>query len=165
MENASTALIMAATILIGVLIMSTGVYLFNHFGERTKDINERMEQAQIDQINVQFTKYEGVTTCSAHDIVSIANLAKQYNTENGFTTPVTDNGAYYIQVSIKMNLRDTEIPLNSLKNFESLPEEKYQTFMSKYSLTTDNKKQFFTCTDVTVNNKTGRVSKISFEQN
>ena len=165
MENASTALIMAATILIGVLIISTGVYLFTHFGENTKEINERMEQAQIDQINVQFTKYAGVTTCSAHDIVSIANLAKQYNTENGFTSPVTDEGAYYIQVFVKMNLKDTEIPVNSLKNFESLPEEKYQIFMGKYSLTSDNKKQFFTCSDVTVNSKTGRVSKITFEQN
>lgn len=165
MENASTALIIAATILVGVLIISTGVYLFTHFGENTKEINKRMEQAQIDQINVQFTKYAGVTTCSAHDIVSIANLAKQYNTENGFTSPVTEEGSYYIQVSIKLNSSDTEFQTNSLKNFESLPEEKYQTFMSKYSLTADNKKQFFTCSEVTVNSKTGRVSKISFEQN
>ena len=85
MENASNALIMAATILIGVLIISAGVFLFNQFGENSKTINERMEQAQKDQINAQFVKFEGVETCTAHDIVSVANLAKEYNKNNELT--------------------------------------------------------------------------------
>ena len=37
MENASKALIMAAEILVGVMIISIGVYLFNTLGQYSAD--------------------------------------------------------------------------------------------------------------------------------
>ena len=41
MENASKALIMAAEVLIGVMIISIGVYLFNVFGQYSADNTKR----------------------------------------------------------------------------------------------------------------------------
>ena len=95
MENASKALIMAAEILIGVMIISAGVYLFNTFGRYSADATKKIEQAQIDTFNDQFLKYYGSVTkydetkqkdvvepvkCTIHDIVNLANLAKKNNT-------------------------------------------------------------------------------------
>ena len=46
MENASKALIMAAEILIGLLIISLAVYLFTSFGTSAAQINQRNANQQ-----------------------------------------------------------------------------------------------------------------------
>ena len=57
MENASKALIMAAEILVGVLIISIAVYLIMTMGEYSANTTSRMEDAQITQFNQQFLQY------------------------------------------------------------------------------------------------------------
>ena len=57
MENASKALIMAAEILIGVMIISIGVYLFNTLGQYSAETTAEMEETQQAQFNNQFLKY------------------------------------------------------------------------------------------------------------
>lgn len=42
MENASRALLMAATVLISVMVISLGTYLFATFGSYSKNINEKL---------------------------------------------------------------------------------------------------------------------------
>ena len=97
MENATRAFIMAAGVLLGVLILSLGIYLFSIFGQYSANAYETMEKNQITQFNSQFFKYYGNTTysyvdengkektitnpiqCTAHDIISIVNLAQQNN--------------------------------------------------------------------------------------
>ena len=88
MENASKALIMAGGVLLGVLLISLAVYLFSSYAEYSSNAYERMEAAQIEQFNTQFLKYYNPAAatdsslaikCTAHDIISLANLAKQNN--------------------------------------------------------------------------------------
>lgn len=84
MENTSNALLMTASILIGVMIISLGTYLFTTFGGYSKNINERLTQQQKEEFNSQFTKYETTTDdettyCTVYDIVTIINLAKDAN--------------------------------------------------------------------------------------
>ena len=97
MENATRAFIMAAGVLLGVLILLLGIYLFSIFGQYSANAYETMEKNQITQFNSQFFKYYGNTTysyvdengkektitnpiqCTAHDIISIVNLAQQNN--------------------------------------------------------------------------------------
>ncbi len=99
MENASKALIMAAGVIVGVLIISIGVYLFYTYADYSLDAYKAMESAQIDQFNSQFLKYYGNTLtkytdankneysketpilCTTHDIVTLATLANQNNKE------------------------------------------------------------------------------------
>ena len=59
MENASNALIMAAGVLIGILILSLAVYLFIDFGSTASEINSQITEQQISQANSKFTIYEG----------------------------------------------------------------------------------------------------------
>ena len=99
MENASKALIMAAEILVSIMVISIGVFVFNEMGQYSAETTQDMEATQIAQFNTQFTQYYGsITTyddagnvesqspipCTIHDIVGLANLAKQVNYENGY---------------------------------------------------------------------------------
>ncbi len=110
MENASNALIIAGGVLIGILIISTGVYLFSAYAQYSSNSYQKIENAKIEQFNSQFLKYyENATAshidangkghtitkyidangneytketpilCTIHDIISLANLAKQNN--------------------------------------------------------------------------------------
>ena len=89
MENASRALIMAASVLVGVMIISVGVALFNSFSEFSRSTVQKVEDAKIAEWNNNYLKYYGSYTddngkvrpiqVTAHDIVSIANSAKQNN--------------------------------------------------------------------------------------
>ena len=58
MENASKALIMAAEVLIGVLILSLMVYLFVSFGSTAAEVNEQMDESKLAEFNSQYDKYK-----------------------------------------------------------------------------------------------------------
>ena len=58
MENASRALIMAAGVLVGVLLLSLAVYLFTIFGNFGSEMTTQMNEKNLSEFNAQFTKYE-----------------------------------------------------------------------------------------------------------
>ena len=89
MENASRALLMAAGVLVGVLLLSLAVYLFTIFGNFGSEMMTQMNEKNISEFNAQFIKYQsyqdenGVwqNLCRAQDVVTIANLAKENNNQ------------------------------------------------------------------------------------
>ncbi len=166
MENASRALLMAATVLISVMVISLGTYLFATFGNYTKQINTNLSAKQKEEFNAQFTKYEGGDPCTVYDIVTIINLAKNSNNQyeeyynlNNRPRDFRNNSNTYIYVEIK----DTSI--NELSSEQSLNE-----FISSNNKTkvindsNDNKiiyENLYTCT-VSISNDTGLVKSITF---
>lgn len=78
MENASKALLMAAGVLIGMLVISLAVYLFISFGSTSAEIHKQNEEQQIAQFNSQFVSYEE-KSCTIYDVVTVANLATENN--------------------------------------------------------------------------------------
>lgn len=153
MENASKALLMAAAVLVGVMILSLAVYLFSIFGDYGSQISGRIEQSQIDEFNSKFYKYENSEEVRIHDIISIANLAKQYNQNNNF---VFDSN-YYIKVNISGIAAEG-------KNLESIEESKKTILIDKYSLKSDNKTpQYFKCVSVTIDQISKIVNSITFQ--
>lgn len=88
MENASKALLMAAVILISVIILSLGVYLFAYFSDYAKGVNDDIKTNQIEQFNSQFLSYQG-KDLTIYDVITLANMAKDYNQENGFVAGQT----------------------------------------------------------------------------
>jgi len=135
-ENASRALLMAASILVGVLMLSLVVYLYTIFGDFGSQITARIKQKETDEFNVQFTKYESYkdengkwqNTCLASDIITIANLAKDNNAQYEFgTDSITEKekaGTLYITV-------DTKAISGGNKNFETLSSEEYTNFLKQ----------------------------------
>ena len=119
MENASKALLIAAAVLIGVMLLSTMVYLFMNFGNFSSTTYSKIEQAQIDQFNIKFLQYTGSTLqiddwgnektvdvlCTTHDIISLANLARQNNINQGSQDYMAgeeyNESIDYIQISVE----------------------------------------------------------------
>ncbi len=102
MENASNALLMAAEVLIGVMIISLAVYLFHSFADYSREMNIKMEATILDEFNNQFLKYTD-TNVTLHDILGLASLAKKYDDENELTESDYDEDgekSTYIRIDI-----------------------------------------------------------------
>lgn len=78
MENASKALIMAASVLIGILIVSLAVYLFASFGGQFAILQQENLTKELANFNKQFSIYEG-KDLTIYDIITVANLATENN--------------------------------------------------------------------------------------
>lgn len=100
MENASKALLMAAGVLIGILILSLAVYLFVTFGSASAEVHKQNEENQINQFNSQFTSYVGKEGITIYDVVTIANLATENNINYEYPKriSVTEGKDSYISV-------------------------------------------------------------------
>ena len=138
MENASKALIMAAEIIVGVLIVSIGVYLFNTLGQYSAETTEKMEDAQLEQYNQQFLQYYGTSTiegsepqpikCTIHEVVGLANLAKKLNADNGFIgiQEISDTSDY-IRIDLKIGVK-------TYTNLENMSEDELIQLVKDNSL-------------------------------
>lgn len=102
MENASKALLMAAGVLIGILILSLGIYLFASFASTSAEMHKENAKQQIDQFNSQFTSYAGKEGITIYDVVTLANLATETNAYYEFEkrTAVATGDDYYISVKL-----------------------------------------------------------------
>lgn len=152
MENASKALMIAAGVLMGILIVSLGVYLFYVFGDFVNNTQADIAENALAQFNEKYFKYNGLTNLTIQDILTIKNNALQnnYSYTNYVLTPNSagDNNDF-IDVYIQgegwiLNMSDEELLVNEVEN---------------NAITTTYK-----CT-VQVNQNTGRVNRITFTPN
>ena len=154
MENASKALIMAAEVLVGVLIITFGVIMVRAFSNYGAVTTASMDDTKRTVFNNQFTKYYDSTTITIHDIITVSNLAQ----ENNFTyeyvkkdangkyvlVDTTENYPFYITVEIadKTKLKPLETSQsikatnlkNLLKNMENLSETEIQQVLKYLAL-------------------------------
>mgnify|MGYP003211134053 CR=1 FL=1 len=78
MENMTKALEIAASVLIGVLILSLLVFGYNQIREQ-KNIEQKNEKAsQLSKFNINFESYAKDTVCGS-EILSLANEVINYN--------------------------------------------------------------------------------------
>jgi hypothetical protein len=163
MENAARALTMAAGVLIGIMIISIAVYLFTSLGNTSSEIYSKVEQTKIDKFNSQFLKYYRLDTCTAHDIVSIANLAK--NSNEYYELEEGSGYNYYVNVIVKDYI-DSKGSKNEEDNFEKLDDAKYTEFIENNSTNEEKSEiKYFTCIKILQSNITGRVYQITFKAN
>lgn len=164
MENASRALLMAATVLISVMVISLGIYLFATFGSYSKNINENLSLKQKQEFNAQFTKYEGGDPCTVYDIVTVINLAKNSNNQYEEYQDMAirkdecySNSNTYIYIDIK----DKDTNINELSTKQELNEfisSKNDTIPKGNQIVYKNQ---YECT-VTISNDTNLVKSITF---
>ena len=168
MENASNALLMAAGVLISVILISLGTWLFTAFGGYSKTINDRLSQTQIEEFNAQFTKYETTqgdetTYCTAYDIVSVINLARnaneKYEEYKGLivrpTNATNENNAY-----IYVNVPDNKINETTVNEKRTSIYTTLNDYIQQ-NIKTDGSCEKFNCT-VIVSNQTKLVKSIQF---
>lgn len=147
MENASKALLMAASVLIAMMVIGIATYVFNIFGTFAKDQEEELYNKQIGEFNAQFTKYETMEEINIHDIITLANYAKDYNEANGI---IDNSDKAYIKVNIQAKQNNIEKLDTSNKN--SLIEE---AISNKYK---------YLLVSISYNDITGRVNNITFRK-
>ena len=166
MENASKALLMSAAILLGIMIISVAVAIFNTLAGFSQTAIEQMQEKQVSEFNSNFTKYDGQIDgknipVTIHDIVSLANLAKQSNIENQLQE---ENGynenTNYVQVDLK-------IGGTTITKLEKQDVSVYQNLIQNNSLVADEngkltKTKYFVCTKLLYSSQTGRVMYVSF---
>ena len=165
MENASKALLMAAGVLIGILILSLAVFLFANFGAASAEAHKQNEENQIEQFNVQFTAYQGRTDITIHDIVTVANLAKSTNQSFGITEQTENN--YYITVSAKT----TSGNKSKMENYSSQQlDDLVKSDLNNLVTRDDGNGNYYqglptySC-NVTINQNTKRESRVVFNLN
>lgn len=153
MENASKALLMAAGVLIGMLVLSLMVYLFVSFGTTSKEIRQEQVEKQLNQFNTQFTSYVGKNK-NIYDVVTLANLATKNNQyyELPFRNYASNNGNdNYISVFLDDATFDSQLKGNiegssnsSSKDYDAIIKEGLKVIetgtnkeLAKYECTVD----------------------------
>ena len=146
MENASKALIMAAGILIGVLIISLAAYLFADFGSTSAKINQQVEQQRIIQFNSQFTSYLN-KELTIYDVITILGYAQE-------------NNQYYEE----SNDEKIEVKLELFNITTYSGEQKKSLIENEQTKIEDGKLPIYLLTEnnIEYNSNTGKVNKITF---
>lgn len=81
MENATDGLLMAGSMLIGIIVISLFVYMFSSMGGIAKDFQENIDLGAVQKFNEPFEKYIGREDLTAHDLLTVYNLVNQVNNE------------------------------------------------------------------------------------
>lgn len=152
MENAVKALLMAAGVLIGMMILSLGVSLYTSLSGYVESTQNEIIANEIREFNNQFTKFINYNEnthvvefkLTIQDIVTAANTANENNQQYKLTNH--EDGNYYVTVKL-----------------DGVPLEKNITSKSAQMLL-DNLGQEYKCssTDVKISQITGRVYEVNF---
>lgn len=163
MENASKALIMAAGILIGVLILSLALYLYITFSESVNNTRATITTQQLSQFNSEYTVFTGRKNITIYEIISIANKAHENNERYKDYSNFEEN--YEIKVHLlqpvysNLQQKNSDETLELLNEFTEIDENKVTSSEGTFF------KNTFTCTGITYHEETtGRVSSITFKK-
>lgn len=156
MEDSVKALIISAGLLIGLMIVSFGIILFSSLNKYSDNAQNRIDENTLQQFNQKFTKYincdderDSVPSfeLTIHDVITVANTAYESNENYELTAPSNNN--YYVSVYIS----DTDI-VKEIKN-GNIEELLKNNSTKKYKCTYRN---------VKINENTGRVYEIKFQE-
>ena len=181
MENASRALLFAAEVLIGVVVLSIGVALFMMFQGYSQNTAEQLSDAKLVEFNSNFTKFYGNTgvdehgrdipiKVSAHEIISTANFAFQNNLKYDLVSIEPDN-SYKLDPEVKNNIKGTlyvkvnvKVGNSTIDNIENWNESQKNKFLLDNALDDTNTNQkYFKCSECKINPDSGRVYEVTFE--
>lgn len=134
MENASKALIMGGSVLIGVILLTTMVYIFRSTGNFASTYDDKLEKSIVEKFNEQFTSYIERKDITTHELISIINLAENYNEkENNVMVDVIIDGRSYITGKV-LNEKDKINELQNNTNMYTCLGVEYDQFTRKVSV-------------------------------
>ena len=81
MENAAKALLIAGTVLLAIIMVSIAVYLYSLYSNQADQYSETVSATELQKFNSKFDVYLGRENITAQEIVSVVNLAKEYNNQ------------------------------------------------------------------------------------
>ena len=161
MENASNALLIGAGILIGIMVLSIGVYTYVNYSKVNEQYKQEQAMDELNKFNSNFTVFLNRKDVKAQEIITLQNLTRKYKEENAINITISFSGS-------DAGILNTDI--NKIINASTGKDKtKYKIeFLTKYSVKADNSGPItFTCkdNDIEYDNLTGRVKKIIFRKN
>lgn len=170
MENATKALLIAAGVLIGIMVLSLGVSLYVSLGSYVDSTKEQLETNEISKFNTQFLKYNNTIVNESgnevvsfrvgiQDVVTAANIAYENNKNLGDINGEANENNLYVAVNVKYNGSQQ---LNNIQ--QTINSQDTNVWSSSKLLSGDNGYQY-TCytANIKISNITGRVYEINFE--
>ena len=77
MENASKALLIVGAVLVTLVILGVGISLFTALAGNANSYRSTISDVKIQKFNNNFTPYIGEDNITAHEIVTLINLANE----------------------------------------------------------------------------------------
>lgn len=149
MENASKALTMAASILIGVLLLALLLYAYNQFTvvPRQEEANAKLEQ--MAEQNEKYAAYnrQGL---KGNKLLSLLNMAEDNNIKYADVT------GYLMEVEVIFNDGQTLKIANYAENKKNKD--------AKNIIQQKIKSATFNCTEITYGGTDGKISYMKFEE-
>jgi len=154
MENSVQALLIAAGVLIGILILSLGISLYTSLSGFVDNSEQEIISKEIQEFNEKFIKYincetiaeEPQFTLTIQDVVTAANTAHENNIR--YNLDKYENNNFY--VTIKLNNQPLEKNINS-----KMAELLENGLGEEYKCSREN---------VKINPETGRVYEVKFNK-
>lgn len=158
MENASKALIMAGTILIGILLIALLVYFFNSVLGVDKAYKANVSTTRLVEFNTKFTKYnitqkqyeesDEKNYVRIYDIITLGNLAKEFNSSN----ELNETDDEYITISIPK--------VSGAKNIQGNTVEENNELLVRWN---DPKYKFVSISNKIEYSSSGRIKCMEFD--
>lgn len=173
MENASKALMIAAGVLVGMLILSLGVYLYYSLGTYITANQETMNANELSQFNTQFIKYINYQEqtgpidrdkiefeLTIHDVVTAANLAYENNKQYNLTSDTEnyDESTLYVTVNAEITKED------GTSQYRQHLEKNINAESAEILKNNINQKYICRISDISYSSVTGRVCSITFKK-
>ena len=173
MENASNALLIAAGVLIGIMILSIAIFLFANFSSTSRDVQATITANQLQEFNAQFNIYANRNDLTIYDVISIANLAKQNNKEYEGSNVFIEEYKVTVKFDEDNNNSFVDTNRNNIdeNNFQDEVVNSYQSLIQKYNEVIPNGKEagdlkyIFNIGDIVYNSINGRVKTITIKHN
>ena len=116
MENASRALIMAASVLIGIVIISAFILMMSNLTSYQESSYSSTLSSQIAEFNNQFTTYAR-DNIRGSDMISLMNKVVDYNTRYTGTEGYTE-----MAITIDMNGHNAKLAFDGINRLVTLDE-------------------------------------------
>lgn len=159
MENASNALMIAAGVLIGILLVSLIVISFNGAADLAKSYDSRISASSLQAFNSNFEKYTDGEV-DIQSIITMTHFAKDYNSKN----ELKKGDSIYISVICEGETGKI-VALDEKTDDELLAFMQENTF-AKDEAGNEDKTIFqkYKCQKIEYNENTGTVTKITFKK-
>lgn len=167
MENATKALMIAAGVLMGMMILSLFVYLYYSLGTYITSNQEKMDSDELNKFNVQFINYINTDETgniefdlTIHDVVTAANIAYENNRKYNLTSATETYDESTLYVEVKADIKENDGTEKTAKSLEK------DINITSADILKNNLDKKYKCTisDVVFSNVTSRVCKITFEK-
>ena len=146
MENAVQALLIAAGVLIGIVILSLGVSLYTSLNGFVESTEQEITSKEIQKFNEQFVRYININGITIQDVVTAANSALENNRNYDLTEQTNNN--FYVTVKLNGTALEGNIDTGAAELLQKNLEKQY----------------ICSADDVKINSTTGRVCEVNFHE-